>query len=58
MTRWGTFCFDVVVAGAGSGEVSYNDTMGCYCTNTSAGECSVQCDDTDTTCGDITACPH
>jgi len=51
-----------------SGEVSYSDSMGCYCTNTSAGECSVQydknlkrigaCDDTDTTCGDITGCPH
>jgi hypothetical protein len=51
-----------------SGEVSYTDAGGCYCTNTSAGKCSVQydkkfrsigsCDDTDTACGDITGCPH
>jgi len=51
-----------------SGEVSYSDGAGCYCTNVSVGECSIQfdkngrsigsCDDTDSTCGDITACPH
>lgn len=52
----------------GSGEVTYSDGAGCSCDRSKDGECSVQydrhgrnigsCDDTDTTCGDITGCPH
>jgi len=49
------------------GEVTYSDGAGCFCSG-GDGECAVQfdrhgdnigsCDDTDTTCGDITSCPH
>jgi hypothetical protein len=51
-----------------TGEVTYSDGLGCSCSASGSGGCSVQydrhgrnigsCDDTDTLCGDVTRCPH
>jgi len=50
------------------GEVTYSDAAGCSCSLSGTASCAVQfdrhgdiigsCDDSDTTCGDITGCPH